>query len=111
MRDRKDDGVEWLRATQVPTNLPRPVVIVQGVWDLLHSGHMRVLFTARERAGKRGTVVCGMMSDRWLVKNGRKPVMNWVERATALAYMPVDLLVEIDGEGDYVALVDLAMPD
>lgn len=104
VRDRKDDGPEWMRAYHAPTNLPRPIILVCGAWDILHAGHMRVLFTAKEKAGPKGTVVCAMYSDRLLKEAGKPPIQGWVERATALSYMPINLITEVDDYDEWAVL-------
>lgn len=93
------EEVEWARIEDLATlELPRPIVVVNGCFDILHSGHMKVLWAARERAGVRGTVVVAMDSDRRIqeLKGGGHPVQSWVERTTNMNYMPIDLLVEFD---------------
>jgi bifunctional ADP-heptose synthase (sugar kinase/adenylyltransferase) len=63
IRERADSTVEWLRPGALAKDIARPLVLVLGTWDLLHFGHMRVLFAAREKATDQGTVICGMYSD------------------------------------------------
>jgi cytidyltransferase-like protein len=90
--------------------LPRPVVVVNGVFDLLHSAHMRLIFAAREKAG---TLICAMDSDR-LVKQHKgefRPILSWPERYAAMSYMPVDYIVEIDDDGDFRRLISTVKPD
>jgi cytidyltransferase-like protein len=90
-----------------------PVVLVNGAFDLLHSGHMKVLFAARHKAGDMGTVVCAMDSDKKIAgrKGKGRPILSWVERAAALAYMPIDHLVEIETDEEMKRLVELVRPD
>lgn len=112
-RNRSTDETElpWVRpADLAKLDLPRPVVLVNGVFDLLHSGHLKLLFAARSKAA---TVVCGLESDNRArkAKGEGRPILNWIERATALAYTPIDYLVEIDNEGDMKRLVAAISPD
>ena len=88
----------------------RPLVLVTGVFDLLHAGHMRLLFQAREKA-EHGTLVVGVNSDRWCAEHKRVPVMNFAERVTALGYMPWDKLVEIDTQAELRDLINRLRPD
>lgn len=93
--------VYWCRPEDLEgTKWPKPVVLVTGAFDVMHAPHMRLLFTAREKAGSRGTVIVAMNSDASvrLRKGVGRPVMHFPERAAALAYMPIDMLVEFDTE-------------
>ena len=89
--------------------LPRPIALVNGAFDLLHSGHMKILFCARNHAK---SVVCAMDSDEKLRANklGR-PILSWIERATALGFMPIDYLTEINNDEEFRLLVKLLKPD
>lgn len=107
------DELEWMRIEGLKTlNLPRPIVLITGAFDILHVGHMRLLFTARQQAGN-GTVICAMNSDDSVTerKGQGRPIMSWPERAAALAYMPIDVLVEFDTEKELKKLVALVEPD
>ena len=113
VREKPSQELEWIRAEKADsTDWSRPVVVVSGAFDLLHCGHMRLLFAAREKAPK-GTVLCAMDSDR-LVKEGHgpgRPIMNWVERAAAISYMPINYLVEVDSTKELTELVERIRPD
>jgi glycerol-3-phosphate cytidylyltransferase-like family protein len=110
-RENPDSTIEWVRGDQVSEMvLPKPLVLVSGVWEFLHCGEMRMLFAAREKAGPRGTVVAAVASDRWAAEalgHGR-PIMRFIERTAALEYMPVDLIVEVDSLVELYALGKLA---
>ena len=100
----------WVRiADLAKMKLKHPVVLLNGCFDLLHSGHMKVIFHARRHAK---TLICAMDSDALtnLNKPGR-PINSWVERATALGYMPIDYLVEINTSKEFVELVEAIKPD
>ena len=90
--------------------MPRPLVLVNGAWDLLHTGHMRLLFAARRKAA---TLVVGVDSDELVrrQKGHSRPVMSFTERCSALSYMPVDMLVEITSRKDMDLLVRSLKPD
>jgi D-glycero-beta-D-manno-heptose 1-phosphate adenylyltransferase len=96
----------------MPKDLPRPIVLVTGVFDLLHCGHMRMLFAAREKA-EGGTLVVAMNTDRWIKehKGCQRPIMSWPERAATLGYMPIDYLVEIDSADELRRLTLRLRPD
>lgn len=112
--NRDPADLDWVRADSFSgDSLPRPVVLVNGVFDILHAGHFKILSFARERAGTRGTVVCAMDSDRRVreSKGADRPILNWIERATALGYTPIDSLVEIDSDEEMLRLVRGLRPD
>ncbi len=97
------DEVVWYRPEDIASlDLPKPVVLVTGAFDLMHSPHMRLLFTAREKAGHTGTVLVAMNSDKSVSerKGPSRPILSYVERAAALNYMPIDILVEFDTEDE-----------
>ena len=105
------DDVKWLRVENLlGLELPQPVVLVTGAFDLLHAPHMRLLFAAREKAGYNGTVLVAMNSDASVRrrKGDSRPIMTYAERAAVLNYMPIDYLVEFDTEEDLKALADIA---
>jgi len=113
VRERPADELEWIRAEAVDAaDWPRPLVLVSGGFDLLHCGHMRLLFSAREKAGQ-GTVLCAMESDHLIraICGPGRPVLSWIERATALSYMPISYLVEIDSQDELDRLVLRVKPD
>jgi len=91
-------------------DLPRPVVLVNGAFDLLHSSHMRLIFAARHKAA---TLVCALDADAKIAreKGPQRPVMSFIERAAALNYMPLDYLVEINNKGDMDRLIAALQPD
>ncbi len=104
------DDVVWSRVEDFrDIVLKQPVILVTGAFDLMHSPHMRLLFTARERAGFNGTVLVAMNSDRSVRerKGPGRPVMSYAERAAALNYMPIDYIVEFDTEQELKLLAEL----
>jgi bifunctional ADP-heptose synthase (sugar kinase/adenylyltransferase) len=74
---------------------------------------MKVLFAARKRATPKGTVVCALDSDKKIAasKGKGRPILSWIERATALSYMPIDTIVEIEGPEDMATLIANLQPD
>jgi bifunctional ADP-heptose synthase (sugar kinase/adenylyltransferase) len=58
------------------------------------------------------TLVVALDSDRKCAMKGPgRPILSFIERAAALAYMPVDYIVEIDTERDMYDLVKYLSPD
>jgi D-beta-D-heptose 7-phosphate kinase/D-beta-D-heptose 1-phosphate adenosyltransferase len=109
-RERPDEELPWVRpADLAKLELPRPVVVVNGAFDLLHAGHMKVIFAARKRAG---TVIVALDSDARCARKGAdRPVLRFPERARALEFMPVDYIVEIDSDRDMARLFAAVRPD
>lgn len=108
--ERIREEVPWVRTRDlVKADLPRPIVIVNGAFDILHSGHMKILFAARQRAG---TLIVALDSDKRVARKGPgRPVQTFIERATTMNYMPVDYVVEIETDGDMARLMDTVRPD
>lgn len=107
------DEVTWLRPTDFALlKLPRPIVLINGAFDLLHRSHMRLIFAAAEKA-EGGTLVCALDSDRKIreEKGLGRPILDWVERATTLNFMPINALTEIDSDEDMKTLVAGLRPD
>lgn len=90
--------------------LPRPICLANGAFDILHSGHMKVLHHARQNAK---TVVVALDSDQKIkaAKGKERPILTYVERAIALQYQPIDVIVEIGSDEDFLALISLLSPD
>src|SRR5229473_2325021 len=100
----------WVRiADLAKMKLKHPVVLLNGCFDLLHSGHMKVIFHSRRHAK---TLICALDSDAMVAaKKPGRPILSWIERATSLGYMPIDYLVEINGAEELSELVEIVSPD
>lgn len=110
-RERDTRDIPWVRPRDfAKLNLPRPIVLVNGAFDLLHSSHMRLIFAARH---KGATLVCALDGDAKIAKEKgpERPVLSWVERAVALNYMPIDAIVEITKPKDMDILMATLKPD
>lgn len=109
-RERYEERVPWVRTPDLAKlELARPIAVVNGAFDVLHAGHMRVIFAARKRAK---TVVVAMDADARVGRKGTgRPVQTFPERLTALSYMPVDYVVEIESDRDMKRLLDTVQPD
>ena len=99
------DAARW-RAGQ-----PGPVVFTNGVFDLLHVGHVALLEAARAEGG---ALVVGVNSDasvRRLEKGADRPMVPERERARLLAALAcVDCVVLFDEETP-LALIERLRPD
>ena len=59
-------------------------IYTDGVWDLLHVGHLKLLEQAR---GVGARLVVGVMSDDRMEADKRRPIMSLAERASALEHV------------------------
>lgn len=110
-RERQVDEVEWLRPGAFrDMTLRGPVVLINGAFDILHAPHMRMIFAARHKAG---TLICALDSDEKVAKakGPERPILSFIERATCLNYMPIDMICEIRNEADMKLLMDIVKPD
>ncbi|HEX9488044.1 MAG TPA: D-glycero-beta-D-manno-heptose 1-phosphate adenylyltransferase [Gemmatimonadales bacterium] len=90
---------------------PGPVVFTNGVFDLLHVGHVALLEAARAEGG---TLVVGVNSDasvRRLEKGTDRPIVPELERARLIAALAcVDCVVVFDEETP-LTLIERLRPD
>lgn len=85
--------------------LPRPLVFTNGVFDILHRGHVSYLAQARELGG---SLVIGLNSDasaRLLGKGPDRPLNAETDRACVLAALESVSLVTLFDEKTPVALL------
>ena len=91
--------------------LPRPLVFTNGVFDILHRGH--VTYLAEARALGAGLVL-GLNSDvsaRGLGKGPDRPLNTEADRACVLAALESVSLVTLFDEPTPLALLELVRPD
>lgn len=80
------------------------IVATIGSWDMLHIGHVRYLYKAKENGD---VLIVGVDSDRGIkaYKNPLRPIIPETERMEMLSYQaPVDyvtLVDDIDGKGQW----------
>jgi rfaE bifunctional protein nucleotidyltransferase chain/domain len=102
---RLDAAVAWRRSVE------GPVVFTNGVFDLIHPGHVELLESAR---GEGDTLIVGLNSDasaRRLGKGRERPVVDEAARARVLAGLAaVDCVVLFD-EDTPLALIQALEPD
>lgn len=79
-----------------------PVVFTNGVFDLLHVGHVRYLESARALGGMLVVAVNSDASVRRLAKGPERPIVAQAERAEVVAAL---------GCVDYVCIFDEPLPD
>lgn len=84
------------------------VVLVYGVWDILHIGHPRFL----ERAKKLGDkLIVGVLSDEYVAKHKRRPYIKEKQRIEMLTYWPFIDNIVLVGEGNYEKVMIKINPD
>lgn len=96
--------------------LQSPITFVNGCFDLLHSGHVRLLNFAASQSVRyslgrdAGLLVVGLNSNESVYRNkgAGRPVMNWAERARLLlALETVDAVVGFDEDTASELVADL----
>ncbi len=91
--------------------LPRPCVFTNGVFDILHRGHVLYLERARDEGA---SLVIGLNSDqsaRGLGKGPDRPLNGEADRAIVLAALECVDLVTLFDEPTPVSLIELIQPD
>lgn len=100
----------WSEATAWRQMMAGPVVFTNGVFDLVHPGHIEVLDAARREGN---TLVVGINSDASVrrLKGPTRPIRTAAERAMVLAGMEAVDAVVIFEEDTPAALVECLQPD
>ena len=91
--------------------MPRPLVFTNGVFDILHRGHVSYLAAARALGA---SLVVGLNSDasaRLLGKGPDRPLNNEADRACVLAALESVGLVTLFDEATPLALLEIVRPD
>ncbi len=91
--------------------LPRPIVLTNGVFDLLHRGHVTYLARARALGASLVVAVNADSSVRQLDKGNDRPVNTETDRAAVLAALESVSLVTIFGESVPLPVLDIVRPD
>ena len=103
-----DDAVRWIRQHRADG---RTIVFTNGVFDLLHPGHLRYVQAARSQGD---ALIVGVNSDRSvraLAKSPDRPITPQAERAEILsALAAVDAVVVFD-EDTPLEIVTALQPD
>jgi D-glycero-beta-D-manno-heptose 1-phosphate adenylyltransferase len=96
--------------------LPQPVVFTNGVFDVLHAGHVTYLAQARELAGLGGSLVVALNTDASAKRLGKgqndveRPLNNEADRATLIAALESVSLVTWFDEDTPLELINEMRP-
>ncbi len=88
----------------------KKIVFTNGCFDIIHSGHIRILKKAKERGD---VLIVGLNSDKSVrkIKGSKRPIMNEKDRALILdSIRYVDYVVLFDEETPYNLIREI-MPD
>lgn len=91
--------------------LPRPLVFTNGVFDVLHRGHVSYLHAARQLGGSLLVAVNTDASARRLGKGPDRPLNRDVDRALVLAGLASVDAVSLFGENTPCELLVRMRPD
>ena len=91
--------------------LARPIVFTNGVFDILHRGHVTYLARARALGASLVVAVNGDASVRLLSKGADRPINGQSDRAALLAALECVTLVTIFDEPVPIAPLETARPE
>jgi D-glycero-beta-D-manno-heptose 1-phosphate adenylyltransferase len=91
--------------------LPRPLVFTNGVFDVLHRGHVSYLAQARELGASLLVAVNSDASARQLGKGPDRPLNNEADRALVIAALQSVSAVMLFDERTPCALLERVRPD
>ena len=91
--------------------LPRPLVFTNGVFDLLHRGHVTYLAQARELGASLVVAVNSDASVRRLGKGDDRPINNQEDRMAVVAALECVALVTAVGEETPLNTILATRPD
>lgn len=103
----RDAAAEWATHTRADG---KRIVFTNGVFDILHPGHVRYLQAARAEGG---TLIIGLNSDRSVsaIKGPTRPITPELERAEVLgALRCVDAVVVFDEDTPF-EIISAIQPD
>ncbi len=98
-------------AAQAVAALPKPVVFTNGVFDVLHRGHVTYLAKARALGGSLVVALNSDASARRLGKGPDRPLNNEQDRAVLLAALESVSLVTWFDDDTPVELIGELKPD
>ena len=103
--------VDRSEATARLQRLPRPIVFTNGVFDVLHRGHVTYLANARALGGSLVVALNTDASARQLGKGADRPLNNEVDRAVMMAALEFVSLVTWFDNSTPLELIAEMQPD
>jgi rfaE bifunctional protein nucleotidyltransferase chain/domain len=103
--------VDRAQLAERAAQLPRPIVLTNGVFDLLHRGHVTYLARARALGASLVVAVNADASVRRLGKGDDRPINTEADRAAVLAALESVSLVTIFDEQVPLPVLELVRPD
>ena len=91
--------------------LPKPVIFTNGVFDVLHAGHVNYLEQARALGGSLVVAINTDASAKRLGKGPDRPLNNELDRATVVAALQATSLVTWFDEDTPLDLISELRPD
>ena len=91
--------------------LPKPVIFTNGVFDVLHAGHVSYLEQARALGGSLVVALNTDGSAKRLGKGPDRPLNNELDRATVVAALQATSLVTWFDEDTPLELINELRPD
>ncbi|GAB4471845.1 MAG: D-glycero-beta-D-manno-heptose 1-phosphate adenylyltransferase [Burkholderiaceae bacterium] len=91
--------------------LARPIVLTNGVFDILHRGHVTYLARARDLGASLVVAVNSDASVRRLGKGEDRPINAEADRAAVLAALESTTLVTLFDEPVPLAVLEIVRPD
>ena len=91
--------------------LPKPVIFTNGVFDVLHAGHVNYLEQARALGGSFVVAINTDASAKRLGKGPDRPLNNELDRATVVAALQATSLVTWFDEDTPLELINELRPD
>ena len=92
-------------------NLPKPVIFTNGVFDVLHRGHVTYLAQARALGGSLVVALNSDASARRLGKGADRPLNNERDRAVVMAALESVSLVTWFDDDTPLELISALKPD
>jgi rfaE bifunctional protein nucleotidyltransferase chain/domain len=92
-------------------DLPRPLVFTNGVFDILHRGHVAYLWEARRLGASLLVALNTDASVRMLNKGANRPLINEDDRAFVIAALSCVNAVTLFAEPTPCALLQRVRPD
>ncbi len=105
----KDKVIEL--STRSIAALPRPLVFTNGVFDVLHRGHVTYLAAARALGAGLFVAVNSDDSVRQLEKGPDRPINRAEDRAVVLAALETVTAVSVFEERTPLRILDVVRPD